>query len=838
MAPVRVGMTTKLICVLSSALLILLSALCYFLMDYFDKHFKMITARQEQMMVSLLAQEIDLKLEMVHQTLIEEAKYFPIKDAQNPMMVQAFLNQQHGLHQVFDNHLFFFDAHGQMVAESPQAEQRRIGQDFSHREYIQKTRDTRKPYISEPYFSSQRHKDPAIMFTAPVFNGDGELLGILAGGVDLMRDNFLGTLAKTKIDQSGYFYLFNRNRMMIIHPDRDRMLQKDVPPGSNAGFDLAVQGNEGTFTTVTTAGVPMLSTFKHLQTNNWILAVNHSQEDLYRPLEAGTRVFAALLALGAVFAVGLVWIVVRCVMRPLRVMTEHVEKLEEKSGETRFLPVRADDDLGALSKAFNAMLKENDSKKDALQQREMLYRTLTEFTNDLVFWRGVDGSFLYISPNCERLIGYTEEELQANPDILNAMIFSPEAVAVRETDLASVDDSNLQREVRVTVKNGETRWFSCVLHSIDSENGYNGIRGSLRDVTQRREMEEELAYISLHDGLTGLYNRSQFEREMESLRTTPPVSLGILVCDLNGLKLLNDTLGHPEGDKMLLKASTLLQQLFAGVGMLARIGGDELVVLFRDAHSEFMASVCEVARDALTRANEGEDDAPISFACGVAYGDGENLSVDSLFKAADEMMYRDKYAGAQAARRDLLYYLVRRLDMLEAGDAGHEANIDQWLQLLAEKAGYNRDQRVHLSVFAKFHDIGKVGISETIWNKNRPLTVEERLTMQQHVEIGHRIASSVVELMPVADWILKHHEHWDGGGYPLGLTGEQIPEICRMFAVVEAYEAMTHVRPYRQPLAAIEAVRELMRQRGAQFDPRMVDLFLSVWRERDAGEQE
>ena len=837
MAPVRVGVTTKLICVLSSALLILLSALCYFLMDYFDQHFKTITARQEQMMVSLLAQEIDLKLEMVHQTLIEEAKYFPIKDAQNPVMVQSFLDQQHGLHQIFDNHLFFFDAHGRIVAESPRDEQR-IGQDFSHREYIQKTRNMRMPYISEPYFSSQRHKDPAIMFTAPVFNSNGELLGMLAGGVDLMRDNFLGALAKTKIDQSGYFYLFNRNRMMIIHPERNRMLQHDVPLGSNAGFDLAVEGNDGTFSTVTTTGVPMLTTFKHLKTNDWILAVNHAQADLYRPLEAGKRVFAALLAIGAVFAVGLVWILVRYVMRPLRLMTEHVENLEQKSGAARFLPVRADDDLGALSTAFNVMLKENDSKKEALQQREMLYRTLTEFTNDLVFWRGVNGSFIYLSPNCERLIGYTEKELQDNPDILDAMIFSPEAVTVRGDDLASVDDSNLQREVKVTLKNGATRWFSCVLRSIDSESGYNGIRGSLRDITQRREMEEELAYISLHDGLTGLYNRSQFEREMESFRHTPPVALGILVCDLNGLKLLNDTLGHPEGDKMLLKASKLLQKLFAGVGMLARIGGDEFVVLFRNTNQEFMTSVCEIARDALVRANEGADDAPISFACGVAYGEGDTLSADNLFKAADEMMYRDKYADAQTARRDLLYYLVRRLDTLEAGDAGHEANIDTWLQLLAEKAGYSIDKRTHLSVFAKFHDIGKVGVSETIWNKNGPLTMEECLTMQQHVEIGHRIASSVVELMPVADWILKHHEHWDGDGYPLGLAGEQIPEVCRMFAVVEAYEAMTHERPYRQPLEAGEAVRELMRQRGAQFDPRMVDLFLSVWRERDAGEQE
>lgn len=833
---VRVGVTTKLICVLSSALILLVSALSLFLINYFDQLFNQATANQEQVMVSILAQNIDLKLNEVHQILVAEAQRFPVEDANNSEAVQAFLDQKRGLLQLFDNKIFFFDQNGRIVAESPKTSDR-VGQDFSHREYIQMTLNMRTPYISEPYLSSQEHKAPALMFTVPIFGQNGETLGVLAGGINLMRDNFLGVLAKTSIDKNGYFYLFNRDRVMIIHPDSDRNMKRDVPPGINEGFDLAAQGYEGTFPTVTTAGVPMLTTFKHLQTNNWILAVNHAQEDLYRPLQAAKKVFIALLLLGDLFAVGLVWIVVRHVMRPLRAMTEHVGQMGEKQGEQRFLPELADDDLGALSKAFNVMLADNDKATKALQERETLYRTLTEFTNDLVFWRDATGVFRYISPNSKRLIGYTEDELRDNPAILNAMIFSSEAVGVQSDALTGMNDSDLQQEVKVTIGDGTLRWFSCILRKIDDENGYKGIRGSLRDITQRKTIEAKLAYLSLHDALTGLYNRGQFERDMEAFRKHPPESLGVLVCDLNGLKLLNDTLGHLEGDRMLVKSAQLLQQLFGNDGTIARIGGDEFVILFRSVESDFMMTVCSQVKEAMASFNQNISELPLSFACGAAYEKDGVVDVDKLFKTADDSMYCDKYMGTQQARKDLLGYLVGKLDTLEAQDKGHEQKLARWMRLMADQLGYDEETCRRIMTFAKFHDIGKVGISADIWNKNGSLTIEERLVMQQHVEIGHRIASSVVGLMSVADWILKHHEHWDGRGYPLGLSGDQIPDVCRMFAVVEAYEAMTRTRPYRQVRSPEAAAQELVRCSGSQFDPAMVDLFLFVWRKNHTNEQ-
>lgn len=133
-----------------------------------------------------------------------------------------------------------------------------------------------------------------------------------------------------------------------------------------------------------------------------------------------------------------------------------------------------------------------------------------------------------------------------------------------------------------------------------------------------------------------------------------------------------------------------------------------------------------------------------------------------------------------------------------------------------------------LRLFAQFHDIGKVGIPDQILFKNGPLTLEEMVIMKRHCEIGYRIAQASPDLLPIAEWILKHHEWWNGKGYPLGLKGEEIPLECRILAIADAYDAMTNDRPYRKALTREEALSEIKKCSGTQFDPRLVDMFLKM----------
>ena len=157
---------------------------------------------------------------------------------------------------------------------------------------------------------------------------------------------------------------------------------------------------------------------------------------------------------------------------------------------------------------------------------------------------------------------------------------------------------------------------------------------------------------------------------------------------------------------------------------------------------------------------------------------------------------------------------------------GHAERLHHLAEKMATAVGMRETDIADLNLFAQFHDIGKVGVSDRILNKPGPLTEEERQEMRLHCEIGHRIAQSSTELKPIADWILKHQEWWNGGGYPLGLSKNEIPLPCRILSIVDAYDAMTNDRPYRKAMLTQDAINELEQAAGTQFDPSLVQLFV------------
>lgn len=199
-----------------------------------------------------------------------------------------------------------------------------------------------------------------------------------------------------------------------------------------------------------------------------------------------------------------------------------------------------------------------------------------------------------------------------------------------------------------------------------------------------------------------------------------------------------------------------------------------------------------------------------------------------VFKEADNNMFKQKLFHNHSNRSAIIQTLSKALEARDFITEGHAERLQSLILKLAARISLSESRRTDLRLFAQFHDIGKVGIPDRILYKNGPLTKQEKEIMQRHSEIGFRIAQTAPDLAPIADWILKHHEWWNGNGYPLGLKGEEIPLECRILSIVDAFDAMTNDRFYRKALPVETAINEIKKYGGIQFDPELVPKFLEV----------
>jgi len=362
----------------------------------------------------------------------------------------------------------------------------------------------------------------------------------------------------------------------------------------------------------------------------------------------------------------------------------------------------------------------------------------------------------------------------------------------------------------------------------DRDRNLVGAIESIRDITERKQMEEQLKYLSLHDSLTGLYNRAYFEEEMRRLEGGRHAPMGIILCDVDGLKLVNDTLGHSTGDVLLIAAANVNRDAFRAGDVVARIGGDEFAILLPGADYGIVESACQRIRDNLNRYNEANPQLPLSLSIGFAASEDPLISVGHLFKEADNNMYREKLHHSLSARSAIVQTLMKALEARDFITEGHADRIRELVAQMAIVIGLPERSVTDLRLLAQFHDIGKVGIPDRILFKPGPLNAEEFNEMKRHSEIGYRIAQSAPDLVHIADWILRHHEWWNGSGYPLGIKGEEIPLECRILSIADAYDAMTSDRPYRKAMTGQEAVAELKKCAGIQFDPVLVKVFVRL----------
>jgi diguanylate cyclase (GGDEF)-like protein/PAS domain S-box-containing protein len=362
----------------------------------------------------------------------------------------------------------------------------------------------------------------------------------------------------------------------------------------------------------------------------------------------------------------------------------------------------------------------------------------------------------------------------------------------------------------------------------DQDGNVYGAIESIRDITQNKRTDQHLAQISLRDSLTNLYNRAYFLEELNRYEHQKFTPLGIIMITVDGLRFVNDTVGYDAGDVLLLAATNVIKKCFNEEDIVARVGGNEFAILFPSNSRSDLERLRRRINETVDSYNQAGHKLLLSFSIGLTFRSSASKSMLTLFQEAENSMSYEKIQKAEKVRNLIVKKLSQALESLYFMAEGHGDRVKRLTGRMASALRLPEGSVNELQLLAQYHDLGKVGVPEGIILKRGLLSPEERVIVQKHSEIGHRLALAAPDLVPIADYILKHHEWWNGEGYPLGLKGEEIPLACRILAIADAYDAMTNSRPFREPKSSAQALQELKKYAGTQFDPQLVDVFLEI----------
>lgn len=472
---------------------------------------------------------------------------------------------------------------------------------------------------------------------------------------------------------------------------------------------------------------------------------------------------------------------------------------------------------------FVGMLQDKTPRKkyeeEIIRQKELM-KTIIDAVPDCIFYKDIDGKYIdcnnafaksYYKTNKEYIIGKNDIEIenlssQENKDLIRSSMVNK----IIAMDKQVIKNKSKQcSKIKIKYENNGAKYMRSIKVPLINKRGdVLGIVGVARDITETVVLENKLNKMSYKDKLTGLYNRAYFDEKLKILNSKKYLPLSLIMGDVNGLKVVNDTIGHLKGDELLVDIAKVIDKSCRK----------------EDFVFSWAEDICNRIRQ---KCKENETSIiPLSIALGSSTKIDETKYIDEILTEAEDKVYRKKLLHGTSIKSFIIKSLQETLAQKYPQTEEHTNRVVRYARHLGEKLNLPNHKLNELILLAKLHDLGKIGIPDEILLKPGELNSSEFDIMKTHTEKGYRIAMSNPDIEHVAKGILTHHERYDGKVHLLGLKGDEIPFLARIICVVDSYDAMTNDRTYKNKISKQKAIKELVKYSGTQFAPYIIKVFL------------
>ncbi|MBN2504189.1 MAG: diguanylate cyclase [Bacilli bacterium] len=669
--------------------------------------------------------------------------------------------------------------------------------------------------------------DKVIVVAAKAIYQDDALIGVI--GVDIDVRTIAEAVAEKHVGETGYALLMDQNDVLIAYPglDADTIRLDEASVLSLSLGDLQDSGFLSEFEMQGELGV---ITYTEIAKGNYQIA-------LFMPIAEftqNTRTFTwvALIVLISLVALTIILSIVYQVNigKPLQTLIADISLIDlDNNPDYRlkeFKRSRYKDIRKALNNSLDTAAKYLNNNKE--YQHKLLLENqkvtlLMESAADIIFEVDVNRRFRSIFGKGLTKLNMTAKDV-VGKTVLE--VFGQDGKDRDEIYVRALAGEHMIYDWQLTSGDSMKYFESSISPMYDENAKIIGAVGITRDITEPMQKQMEIEYISLHDFLTGLYNRRYFVEQFSSIDNEKFYPISLFMLDLNGLKIFNDAYGHDVGDEALKLVGRELKGIVTGSrNFVARIGGDEFAIVMINTDDEEANNRKRLIKDRLSELTVAN--IPVSVAVGYSVKSDQNIDLEEMIKIAENQMYRNKITESKSIRNNAIEAILKTLTDKYEEEKVHSKRVSEYCRRIGEALKIHSDDLKELEMAGLYHDIGKISVPDAILDKPAKLTDEEYEIIKTHTENGYNILRAADEYSNLAEFALSHHERWDGKGYPRGLKGVDIPYFARIIAVADAFEAMTSDRPYRKAMSMDVAVKELKSCAGTQFDPDIVQTFVT-----------